>query len=322
MRILLIGGNGLLGHHVARQLLFQGHTVRALLRSVASLHVEHPLLEKRQGSFLLYEQLLEAAQGCDGIVNCAGTTDMSLLRMEDYLPVNRDGVATILRVMDALGISTLVHTSTANTIGYGTATQPADESAPMQAPFLHSLYARSKKAGEALIDAYTKSHPSAHIITLHPGFMLGASDWRNSSGRLLQAAYRKPLMVVPRGGKSFLPVKDAAVAIVNALTQGRNGEHFLLSGQSMTLCEFYRLQKQTCGYKQLTLSLPNWLLLPLGYLGDALRLCGLRIQLSSNNLRQLMVLEHYDNTRAVNALSLPQTPLSQAILDYFNRKQW
>ena len=98
MTILLLGGNGLLGHNVLRQLLQQGHKVHALVRNPLSLHIDDfpdykTLLTVFKGSLLNDSDLDKAAEGCDAVVNCAGVTDMSLLRYEDYLPVNRTSVS-------------------------------------------------------------------------------------------------------------------------------------------------------------------------------------------------------------------------------------
>ena len=322
MTILLLGGNGLLGHNVLRQLLQRGHKVHALVRNPLSLHIEDfpdssTLLTVFKGSLLNDHDLQKAAEGCDAIINCAGTTDMSLLHYEDYLPVNRDVCSKLLQLMQGKGITRLVHTSTANTIGYGTPQQLADENQPMQPPFSRSLYALSKREGEDILLRAARQHPDWHVIIVNPGFMVGAYDTKPSSGTLLLTGYRKALMPVPKGGKSFIHVSDAAVAIVNALSMGGHGSRYLLTGQNLTLQQFYRLQAQICHFRQILLPLPNWLLAVAGRCGDLLRLCGLRTQLSTRNVRQLMVCEYYDNQRAVTDLSMPQTDITQAIKDFY-----
>ena len=321
MTILLLGGNGLLGHNVLRQLLQQGHKVHVLVRNPHALYTSgfpecDTLLTVFKGSLLRDADLHAAAEGCEAIVNCAGVTDMSLLRYEEYLPVNRDVCGRLLQLMSQKGIATLVHTSTANTIGYGTPQQPANEQQPMQPPFSRSFYALSKRAGEEVLLEAANRHPDWHIIIVNPGFMVGAYDTKPSSGQLLLTGCRKAVMPVPRGGKSFIHVADAAVAIVNALTMGRHGSRYLLTGQNLSLRQFYQLQAHTLHYPQWQLPLPNWLLGVAGRCGDLLRLCGLRTQLSTRNVRQLMVREYYDNHRAVEELAMPQTPIGQAITDF------
>lgn len=322
MKILLLGGNGLLGHNVLKQLLQQGHVVHALLRNVSALHTEgFPHTENLsiiEGSLLDDAVLMRAAEGCEAVVNCAGVTDMSLLRYEDYLPVNRDLCGRLVWLMQQCGISRLVHTSTANTVGFGTSDCMADESAPMQPPFTRSFYALSKQEGEALLQQAAAQHADWHIVILCPGFMVGAYDTKPSSGTLLLTGYRKPVMVCPKGGKSFIHVENAAVAIVHAIAQGRSGQKYLLTGENMSLKEFYRLQAHTCGYHQVLLTLPNWLLEVAGRLGDVLRSCGIRTQLSTRNVRQLMVREYYSHEAASSQLAMPEIEISQAIRDFFS----
>lgn len=271
-----------------------------------------------EGSLLQSDQLSVAAQGCDAILNCAGTTDMSLLRYEDYLPVNRDLCSLIIQVMQQQGISRLVHTSTANTIGHGTLQQASDEQQPMKSPFAESYYARSKAEGEQLLLCAAAAHPEWHIVIGCPGFMVGSYDVKPSSGALLLAGYRKPVMLCPRGGKSFVPAVDVAAALVNALSGGCSGHRYLLTGESYTFAMFYRMQAAQCGYKQWIVQLPNGLLRLAGLLGDMLRSCGVRTQLSTRNVRQLMVQEYYDRSKADADLGMPRTAINQGVEDFFN----
>lgn len=319
MKVLLTGANGLLGQNVLRQLLNENHEVVALVRRASSLQQFDNMVIK-EGSFIEADILREAAKGCDAIVNVAGTTDMSLLSYGDYLPVNKNGVEVILQIMEEHGIKRLVHVSTANTIGYGSPDQPADEEAEMTEPFRQSFYARSKAEGEQLLHWETTEHPDWHIVIVNPGFMIGPYDTRPSSGQLLDAAYGRKRMVCPSGGKSFVYVKDAAVAIVNALTMGRNGENYLLTGKSISLHDFYVLQASLCGYKQQVMVLPDWLVLAAGYVGDLLQMLKIKTQLCTRNVRQLLVNEYYSNLKARQELLMPQTPIEEAIRAYFDWK--
>lgn len=320
MTILLLGGSGLLGHNVLHHLLQQGYAVHALLRNFSALHAggfpHAGRLTLFQGSLLDDTALHDAAAGCDAIVNCAGITDMSLLHYDDYLPVNSLLCSRLEHLMESQGITRLVHTSTANTIGYGAPDHCADERSPMRQPFISSYYAGSKAEGERHLLVAAARHPQWHIVIVNPGFMIGAFDAKPSSGRLLLAAYRLPIMFVPRGGKSFIHVSDAATAIVNAIDHGVNGSRYLLTGANLTLLQLYRLQAEVCGYRQCLVPLPDGLLLAAGRLGDLLRCCGLRTQLSSRNTRQLIVREYYDNSRAIAELHMPQTPIAQAVADF------
>lgn len=331
--ILLLGASGLLGHNVLRLLLERGLPVRVLLRPGSDLlpldawappsgvrqgQIRTP--EIMRGSLLDYPTLREAAAGCSAIINCAGTTDMRLPRPEDFYPVNRDFPALLCRILEETGIRTLVHTSTANTVAAGTREHPTDESAPFAAPFDRSPYAISKKAGEDVLLTWAAGHPDRRVIVVCPGFMIGPYDAKPSSGTLLLAAWRKPLMAGPRGGKSFLHVRDAAIAIANALEQGESGR-YLLTGESLTLKEFYALQARVCGYRQPFISLPAGPVRLAGRIGDLLHRLGIRTMLRTHNTDQLLIEEWYDCSRAERALGLPHTPVADAIRDYFTWRE-
>ena len=309
--VLLLGATGLLGRNVLNLLLERGIPVRALVRS--SLPAEG--LDVVKGSVLDKETLDKAAEGCRAILNCAGTTDMSLPRVEDFLPMNRDLPKLLCQVAEEKEIPVLIHVSTANTIASGTKEHPADESAPIGPLYGRSPYALSKKAVEEVLEAFAKEHPEKRVVIVNPGFLVGPFDVKPSSGQLLLIGWRKSLMAGLKGGKSFLHVRDAATALVNALEKGEG--RYLLTGEYLSLRDFYVLQAQVCGYKQRYLCLPDTLVHAVGWFGDLLMKLGIKVSFYSHNLNQLLVEEWYNCSRARKELDYPQTPVSEAIADFF-----
>lgn len=330
MKVLLLGASGLLGHNVLHCLMEEKHRAVILVRRADAMRIEGDY-EVCTGSLLDYPTLLAAAESCDAIINCAGVTDMSLRRYEDYLPVNRDLCGMLTRLLDETGINILIHTSTVNTIGGLWSVEGGKckvesgqwEDVPMCAPFTESWYARSKQEGERLVLAAATNGKQntggeRHIVVVNPGFMLGPWDVKPSSGRMLLAAWRRPLMATPRGGKSFVHVADVAQALVNALTMGRNGHRYIAVNNSgnMTIKELYQMQAEVMGYRQHIITMPNWPLAVTGAVGDLLRFLGIRTDVSTRNVRQLMVREHYRADNAIKELNMPQTPIEVAIRQF------
>ena len=136
MRVLLLGGTGLLGHNVLRRLIDEGHDVVALVRRADGIKMKEGRWQTVVGSLLDYETISRTAEGCDAIINCAGVTDMSLPRLEDYLPVNRDLPQMLVRVAKEHGIRRLVHTSTVNTIGRLSGQRECADAGAVQEQFL------------------------------------------------------------------------------------------------------------------------------------------------------------------------------------------
>ena len=208
--ILLTGASGLLGHNVLIALLQRGEQVIAPLRDASRLHLPASLADSPNLHIIPMEgihfPLPESAihrSNISAIINCAGATDMSLPTVDDFMPANKDLVEHLVMLMRDHDIPTLVHVSTANTIGYGSADSPASEEAPFQKPFAASYYARSKRAAEQLLDQAAHDGSGRRIVVVNPGFMVGAYDTKPSSGKLLLAGYKRRWMAVPKGGKSL-----------------------------------------------------------------------------------------------------------------------
>lgn len=125
-------------------------------------------------------------------------------------------------------------------------------------------------------------------------------------------------MFAPSGGKNFVAASDVAVTICNALTQGKNGERYLASGVNLSFKEFYILQKEAGAYKQHLIQLPDFLLKAVGKMGDIFRRFGIKTEVCSMNIRQLLVQEYYGNAKAKSELSMPETALKTAICEALN----
>jgi len=314
MNVLVTGANGLLGHNVVLDLLKSQHSVRIIVRSTKDIHFNLNSVEVFNGNFTDYESLKQAAQGCEAIIHIAAVTATDLLHYEDYHKINVDGSATVIRMANELNINRIVYVSSANTIGFGSEQQLADECFNIGFPFSASFYAQSKIASEQLFIESSKIQDK-HIIIINPTFMIGPFDSKPSSGKLMLMGYKKKLLFSPTGGKNFVAVKDVALAVCNSLTQGQNGERYLASGLNLSFKEFYALQKQVENYQQQIVELPNVLLILVGKIGDLVRKLGIKTELCSMNLRQLIVREYYSNRKAKTELNLPETDLKIAIKD-------
>ena len=312
MKILVTGANGLLGHHVVMELLERHEQVSIIVRSTANIYFDLEQVEVFAGDFTDYETLKKAAEGCDAVIHAAAVTATNLLHYSDYEKVNVSGSANVLRVCNELGINRVVFISSSNTIGYGTSENPSNEHSPIQFPFTASFYAQSKLAAEKLfLDA--SLHPGKHIVIINSCFLIGGFDNGMSSGRLVKTAYRKPLLFIPRGGKNFVPAKTVAEAACNALTMGKNGEKYLICGENLSFTDFFLLQKAVGDYKQLIVEVPDWILKLAALAGDLLRNMGLKTDLSTISICQLLVREYYSGEKAEAKLKYKSADLKEAI---------
>ena len=161
-------------------------------------------------------------------------------------------------------------------------------------------------------------HGQIEIVTACPTFMLGAWDSRPSSGRIILRGYHRRIVFYPPGGKNFVAAGDVARGIVTALTEGHNGEQYLLAGENLTYSEFYRLLATRTHCRQRLVQIPAWLLLAIGTIGDWLSKTGLKSEITRANMRLLCVGNYYSNAKSVRELHLRYRPLAEAIDEAVN----
>lgn len=312
MRVLVTGANGLLGHHVVMNLLEHKHRVRVIVRNTEKIFFDTSAVEIHTGNFSDYNQLKQAAAGCDAIIHIAAVTATNFLHYESYARVNVEGSQNIIKTAEESGINTLIFVSSANTIGYGSETENANEDKPIQYPFSDSFYAQSKMKAEKLFFEFSQK-PDKHVIIVNPTFIIGAYDTKPSSGKMILMAYKRLLMPAPKGGKNFVDASLAATAICNALTMGKNGNRYLLSGVNLSFKDFYTIQKHIGRYKQKIILLPDFLLNIAGKAGDYLQKLNIKTDICTRNLKQLMIQEYYTNEKAKTELSLQDTDMKSAM---------
>ena len=319
MKVLVTGANGLLGHHVVFELLKRNFSVRIIVRNLKNISFDLNTVEIFDGDFTIYENMKIAAQNCDAIIHIAAVTATDLLHYDDYKKINVDVTAMLIKVAKELNINRIVYVSSSNTIGFGSEQALSDERFDIQYPFTNSFYARSKVESEKLIIEASKTGDK-HFIIINPTFMIGAFDTKPTSGKLMLMGYKKWILFLPKGGKNFVGTNAVACAICNALTQGKNGERYLASGVNLSFNEFYKLQKAICNYKQITILLPNLLLVLIGKVGDLFRLFGIKTDICSMNIHQLIIQEYYSNQKGIKELNMPQTNLKISVkeaIDWF-----
>jgi nucleoside-diphosphate-sugar epimerase len=322
MKVLVTGANGLLGHHVVMELKKRNISVKIIVRSLKNIYFNIEEVEVMIGNFTMYEDIKQAALGCDAIIHIAAATALDYSHYSDYELVNINASRQLLKIASELLIKDIVYVSTANTIGFGNKKHHANENASIRYPFSLSYYAKSKLAAERLFQNQAKDK---HIVIINPTFMVGSFDTKPSSGKLLLMGYGKRFLFIPRGGKNFVSVSDVAIACCNALTMGVSGERYLAAGTNLSFKKFYKLQSSIGGYPQIIIKIPNFLLIIVALTGDIMSFFKIKTSLTSINLKQLLIREYYLNTKARKELMMPVTPIEEAVkeaLQWFKAKSY
>ena len=155
-RVLILGGNGLLGPHVVRE-LERDHQL--VVTDIAPIETTH---ESMVVDIAAWDQVRAAAAGCDAIVNC------SVLRPDRTLAfdVNTRGTWNAVRAAVELGHARFINTGPRFTI-VGPSYLDYDFDLREEIP-PHpgtGLYALTKSLGQEVCRVFAAQHP-IHVLTL------------------------------------------------------------------------------------------------------------------------------------------------------------
>ncbi|HEY2842953.1 MAG TPA: NAD-dependent epimerase/dehydratase family protein, partial [Bryobacteraceae bacterium] len=143
---LVTGATGFVGWHVARALLEQDRTVRALARDPAKLR-ELPGVQGIQGDLRDPVSLERAVEGCGTVFHVAADYRLWTREPQEMYRSNVDGTRAILAAAQRAGVERFVYTSTVGCIGVP-AHGLGDESSEARLEDMQGPYKRSKFMAE------------------------------------------------------------------------------------------------------------------------------------------------------------------------------
>lgn len=229
--VAITGASGFLGRYLCRHLQASGYVVRALVRDPAGAAAVLPGINVRRCD--LPDGIdAETLAGCDVLIHAAYATKET--DPEKMRRVNEDGTRRLFEAARAAQVQRIVFISTI----------AADPAAP-------NYYARSKAAGEALLDA-------RRDLIVRPGLILGKEG--HGLFQLMRDLMLK-LHMVPLFGGGRQPlqtvhVDDLCRGIAAALERNLTGAVNIAETDPPTLGQFLRTLAARLGIRCVFLPLP------------------------------------------------------------------
>ncbi len=319
MKILVTGADGLLGNNLVRELLARKHEVRVLLLPDSpSNSLEELNIERLYGNILNTQDIEKAIQGCDAVIHAAANTNIWPSRSEIIRRVNIEGTQNIIDASLKAKIKRLVYIGTANSFGFGSKEKPGNEQRSYQSAKYGLDYMDSKLEAQHLVLKAVKEQ-GLPAITVNPTFMLGPYDTKPSAGALILAIYEQKVPGFAPGGRNYLYVKDAAVAIANGLTKGKIGESYIVGNINLSYEEMFTLVAKTVNVKPPKIKIPALFIKLYGMIGSAYGSLFKKAPTVSYPMALISCDEHYFTAqKARDELDLPQTDIKTAIRESFD----
>jgi nucleoside-diphosphate-sugar epimerase len=315
---LVIGANGFLGSHVARQLVADGLEVRAMVRPNANTRTIDDLeLARFHGDVFDTDTLREAMDGVDDVYYCVVDTRAWLRDTAPLFRTNVDGLRNVLDVaVKAPDLRRFIFTSTYATVGrrHG---HVATEEDVIGSQDLKGLtpYVQSRVQAENLVMRYV-AEAGLPAIAMCVSTTYGSGDWGGTPhGAFIAGAVFGKLPFLMNGIQlEVVGVDDAARAMVLAAERGRIGERYLVSERMIALNDVVRIAADEVGVPPPRRSISVPMLYAMAAFGTLrARLTGKDAELSLASVRMMRSEADVDSGKAKRELGWQPRPVEESI---------
>lgn len=319
MKILVTGATGFVGGNLARQLWWQGHQVKALVRpGSAKLAIDDTGIQPVTGDILDRDSIDQAVQGCEAVFHCAAaytfwSPDPSLIYR-----TNVDGTVNVLQAALQAGVSRVVYTSTVSTIGLPDWELSTEETLA-DPTNLAGHYKKSKyQAEQAALDMV---HQGLPVIVVNPTTPVGPWDVKPTpTGRIVLDFLLGRIPAYVDTGMNLVDVEDVAAGHILAMERGQPGQRYLLGNRNVSLKEVFSMLAEATGLAAPKWRAPYWLVMGAGYVDELVegRLLKREPRIPLEGLKVSKTPMYVSCQKAITELGQPQSPVEGALRKAIN----
>jgi dihydroflavonol-4-reductase len=235
VKVFLTGATGFVGSHVAHELVKRGATVRALVRPTSNLgNLNGLAMDLVKGDLRRPESMRSAIAGCDAVIHVAADYRLWIRDPKELYAANVEGTWSLLRMAREAGAGRIVYTSSVATMGFRSDGAIVDENSPVSLSDMIGHYKRSKYLAEQ--EAVSAAKAGQQVVILNPTTPVGSNDSKPTpTGRIIVDFLNQKFPAYVDTGLNLVDVVQVAKTHVDALSQGRSGERYILGGENLTL---------------------------------------------------------------------------------------
>jgi dihydroflavonol-4-reductase len=253
-RILVVGGTGMIGSHIAGRLAARGDEVSVMSRGASSDRDPQAIagMPRVVGDYTAADFSTAALEGFDALVFAAGNDIRHVAEGDDddtfWRSVQSEGVPAFAARAKQAGVGRFVqigsyyhqlHPEWAETNPYVAARKAADEGT-------------LALAGEGFSP-----------ITLNPPSIVGVVPEKAPRHYRKMLAWVRgeldaPELFAPKGGTNYLSVRSLAEAVEGALARGEAGRAYLIGDANLHYNEYFQLLADAAGGDQMIAERDEW----------------------------------------------------------------
>lgn len=258
---LITGATGLVGAHLALQLLQQNKSVVAIKRKDSDILKTKKLFSYyTSDADILFNKikwidadvcdiysLLDALEGIDTVYHCAGFVSFNSKDNKQMHRINAEGTANLVNACLEKNIKALCHVSSIATLQNPDITKNIDESVYWKSSPSASDYAISKYNGER--EVWRGTEEGLNAVIVNPGIILGPGFWHQSSGKLFETCYKgNPFYT--NGSSATIDAKDVASCMIELTEKKEFNKRFILIEGNYSFKEILSQVNKALGKKE------------------------------------------------------------------------
>ena len=316
---IVTGAAGHLGNTIVRNLSLQNGEVRGLVLDSDDLTLLKGINVKLYKGDITNKDSLEEIFKHDEsdevyVIHSAGLITIQNKISKKVYEVNVNGTKNIVDKCIEEKIKRLVYVSSVHAIKEEDIIK---ETKNFSDEYVVGGYAKSK----ALATQYVLSKSNElDLVVVHPSGIIGPYDFgKNHLVELIKDFSSRKLKTAVKGGYDFVDVRDVASATINALTLGKSGETYILSGHYESVKNMLNIVANEINIKPLKHLTPMWCAkMALPFITLHAKMFKKRPLFTAYSLYTLTAKANFDNSKARKDLLFNPRPLKETVMDTYN----
>jgi dihydroflavonol-4-reductase len=315
MKVLVTGANGLVGSFICRELLTQGHQIKATRRASSDLALAKDIeeqidwIETDLSEAIFWEDYLEDV---DAVVHAAAIISFDKRWEKQMYKTNVKGTADLINTVLKTDVKNFLHVSSVAAIGRSPEQREITELDRWEDSAFDSIYSRAKYLQE--LEVWRGAEEGLKVKIINPSVVLGPGQWTDhGSTSVFKYAYDEKTYH-PAGSINYVDVRDVATAAVQLLTADIKNERFILNADSIPYQNFFAEIALRFG-KKAPSKVPKTWMLKVGVFAEWLRsrITGQQALITKETALLSKSHFHFKHHKIARALDFNFRPLSETL---------
>jgi nucleoside-diphosphate-sugar epimerase len=310
--ILITGASGMVGGHIALQLLSSGISIRLLVRNrkktehylnelidfyKLELKLSNSIIEWCEGDLSDIPALEIAMQGMTSVIHAAALVSVYSSDTSKMNKSNIEGTANLVNLALVHKIEWFGYVSSVATLG----PNPdglVDEDYFWKPGKHHTIYATSKYMAEQ--EVWRGQEEGLSVLVVNPAFIIGPSTEERSSARVFYQLNRGiPGFINGEGG--YVDVRDVAQSMVNFWKKQECNKRIILSSENLTTQAFLKKSAVALNAKIPNREVSGWMVKLASRIDGLISFFLLkRPTLTKDLVRMSLSKNRYDNQKSID----------------------